>query len=159
VAPETESLSPFVRAGGTTFRIAPVAILAALICGCGPQVTPVEPSQVSSAAENFDRARGLMARKAWSEAETALSSAIEARGLRSDSLAEALEWRAKCRLELGRFDEAIQDVDTALLGEETATMYAVRGAARMKLNDRSGAREDYRKAQSLDPTVKLPAGI
>ena len=68
--------------------------------------------------------------------------------------AEACKKRAFALSEMGQYKEALEDLNTlidTLNVQDDANLYSLRGAIRMKLEDKKGALDDMRKAMQLNP--------
>lgn len=69
---------------------------------------------------------------------------------------EACKKRAFALSEMGQYKEALEDLNTlidTLNVQDDANLYSLRGAIRMKLEDKKGALDDMRKAMQLNPEL------
>ena len=69
---------------------------------------------------------------------------------------EAYQKRAFALSEMGQYKEALEDLDTlidTLNVTDDANLYSLRGAIRMKLDNKQGALDDMRKALQLNPKL------
>ena len=104
------------------------------------------------ASDWFEQGASLFNSEQYGEAIKAFDKAIEIgpNVKRSDRF---YGWRGSSYMELGQYENAIQDITSAIQLEPTAIRYRNRGSSYAKLDQHQNAVDDYTKAIQREPTA------
>jgi len=126
------------------------ALCAIAGCGAAPSSVPRE-----SAKASLQQGRAALANGDFAEADIALLSAIDSRGLQADDLCEALTLRSRALAQLDRFDESHALLDQAAEGAaDLAAIHATRAEVFRKQGKAADADRAFADAKKLNPQIR-----
>ena len=134
-----------------------MSCLLAGIVGCSSQ----QPSaEIAESEGTFDAAMIAFESSDFQLAEEQLTAAIEAGGLNPDLVAEAYLLRAESRAKLGKFSEAMTDLNGMdQRAPDKARYYQIRGDVLLGQGDNDAAKAAYAAARKIDRTIELPDSL
>jgi tetratricopeptide (TPR) repeat protein len=122
-------------------------------CGAAPSFVPRE-----SAKASLQQGREALAKGNFAEADSALRSAIDSRGLQPDDLCDAMTLRSRALAQLDRFDEAHALLDQAAQGAaDLAAIHATRAEVFRRQGKAALADRAFADAKKLNPQIR-PTG-
>jgi len=116
----------------------------------------VAPANAADAQTAYDAGLAALARDSHAEALEQFTTAIETTGLPPDLLLDAMLKRALCRAEVGEYEAALGDLQTA---EAAATdldqVHLVRGMILDQKGEKQAARAEFQKARQINPRLQI----
>lgn len=127
------------------------------LAGCGGSST----ANVTQTSENnYQLGVQEFEKKNYEEASRQLTIALTGGGLNADLGGQALLMRAKCHIELGRLDDALQDLELARSSPAPAEEVLVaKGEIAIKRGDLEKARSLYTKARTINSSIAWPDNL